>query len=86
MAEPQPVPINAMFQDDFVTQLAPARTFVFKHEADDLRARGMGQHLSPKDLLVISDKGPIENSFRFADVTPMPRSVPPSPTGASRWW
>jgi toluene monooxygenase system protein B len=22
MAEPQPVPINAMFQDDFVTQLA----------------------------------------------------------------
>jgi len=53
--------------DDFVTQLAPARTFVFKHEADDLRARGMGQHLSPKDLLVISDKGPIENSFRFAD-------------------
>jgi UDP-3-O-[3-hydroxymyristoyl] N-acetylglucosamine deacetylase/3-hydroxyacyl-[acyl-carrier-protein] dehydratase len=37
--------------DDFVTQLAPARTFVFEHEANELRARGLGQHLSPKDLL-----------------------------------
>lgn len=53
--------------DDFVTQLAPARTFVFKHEAEELRARGMGQHLSPKDLLVISESGPIDNEFRFAD-------------------
>jgi len=53
--------------DDFITQLAPARTFVFKHEADELRARGLGQHLSPKELLVIADNGPIENSFRFAD-------------------
>jgi UDP-3-O-[3-hydroxymyristoyl] N-acetylglucosamine deacetylase/3-hydroxyacyl-[acyl-carrier-protein] dehydratase len=53
--------------DDFVTQLAPARTFVFKHEADELRARGMGQHLSPKDLLVIGQDGPIDNAFRFAD-------------------
>jgi UDP-3-O-[3-hydroxymyristoyl] N-acetylglucosamine deacetylase/3-hydroxyacyl-[acyl-carrier-protein] dehydratase len=53
--------------DDFVTQLAPARTFVFKHEAEELRARGLGQHLSPKDLLVISEEGPIENQFRFVD-------------------
>lgn len=53
--------------DDFVTQLAPARTFVFKHEADELRARGLGQHLSPKELLVIGQDGPIENAFRFAD-------------------
>jgi UDP-3-O-[3-hydroxymyristoyl] N-acetylglucosamine deacetylase/3-hydroxyacyl-[acyl-carrier-protein] dehydratase len=53
--------------DDFVTQLAPARTFVFKHEADELRARGLGQHLSPKDLLVIGQDGPIDNAFRFAD-------------------
>jgi UDP-3-O-[3-hydroxymyristoyl] N-acetylglucosamine deacetylase/3-hydroxyacyl-[acyl-carrier-protein] dehydratase len=53
--------------DDFITQLAPARTFVFKHEADELRARGLGQHLSPKELLVIAESGPIENSFRFAD-------------------
>lgn len=54
-------------EDDFITQLAPARTFVFEHEANELRARGLGKHLSPKDLLVISPDGPIENAFRFPD-------------------
>jgi UDP-3-O-[3-hydroxymyristoyl] N-acetylglucosamine deacetylase/3-hydroxyacyl-[acyl-carrier-protein] dehydratase len=53
--------------DDFISQLAPARTFVFEDEAQELRARGMGKHLSPKDLLVISPTGPIDNEFRFAD-------------------
>jgi UDP-3-O-[3-hydroxymyristoyl] N-acetylglucosamine deacetylase/3-hydroxyacyl-[acyl-carrier-protein] dehydratase len=53
--------------DDFVNQLAPARTFVFEHEAADLQARGLGKHLSPRELLVISPDGPIENSFRFPD-------------------
>ena len=53
--------------DDFVSQLAPARTFVFEEEARELRARGLGKHLTPKDLLVISPTGPIDNDFRFAD-------------------
>lgn len=53
--------------DDFVAQLAPARTFIFEHEARELRARGLGKHLSPKELLVISPSGPIENDFRFVD-------------------
>ena len=53
--------------DDFVRQLAPARTFVFEHEARELRARGLGKHLTPKELLVISPEGPVENQFRFAD-------------------
>lgn len=53
--------------DDFVQQIAPARTFVFEHEADELRARGLGKHLTPKDLLVISPSGPIDNQFLWAD-------------------
>lgn len=53
--------------DDFVTQLAPARTFVFEREATELRSRGLGKHLTPQDLLVISPQGPVDNSFRFAD-------------------
>lgn len=32
-----------------------------------MRARGLGKHLTPKELLVISPKGPIDNNFRFAD-------------------
>jgi UDP-3-O-[3-hydroxymyristoyl] N-acetylglucosamine deacetylase/3-hydroxyacyl-[acyl-carrier-protein] dehydratase len=54
-------------EDDFVHQLAPARTFVFEKEAQELRARGLGKHLSPKDLLVIAENGPIDNTFRFPD-------------------
>ena len=54
-------------QDDFASQLAPARTFVFQREAEELRSRGFGKHLGPGDLLVISDDGPIENQFRFVD-------------------
>ncbi|HET6249681.1 MAG TPA: UDP-3-O-acyl-N-acetylglucosamine deacetylase [Tepidisphaeraceae bacterium] len=53
--------------DDFTSQLAPARTFVFEEESRELRARGLGKHLSPKDLLVISRDGPIDNVFRFVD-------------------
>jgi len=53
--------------DDFANMLAPARTFVFEEEAKELRARGLGRHLTPKDLLVISERGPIDNDFRFVD-------------------
>lgn len=52
----------------FTTQIAPARTWVFEHEAKELQARGMGVHLTPHDLLVISPDGrPIDNEYRFAD-------------------
>ena len=53
--------------EDFATRIAPARTFVFEHEAKELRARGLGKHLTPKELLVIAPDGPVENAFRFAD-------------------
>lgn len=53
--------------NDFVSQLAPARTFVFENEAREMRARGLGKHLTPRELLVIAPDGPIENQFRFID-------------------
>ena len=40
---------------------------MFEHEAKELQARGLGKHLTPKDLLVISPTGPVDNQFRFAD-------------------
>jgi UDP-3-O-[3-hydroxymyristoyl] N-acetylglucosamine deacetylase / 3-hydroxyacyl-[acyl-carrier-protein] dehydratase len=51
--------------DDFVTQIAPARTFVFEQEAIELQSRGMGTHLTAKDILVVSPTGPIDNEYRF---------------------
>jgi len=52
-------------EDDFLKELAPARTFVFEHEAAELRKRGFGQHLTTQDLLVIAPAGPLDNAFRF---------------------
>jgi UDP-3-O-[3-hydroxymyristoyl] N-acetylglucosamine deacetylase/3-hydroxyacyl-[acyl-carrier-protein] dehydratase len=51
--------------DGFEKNLAPARTFLFEAEAMQFQARGIGTHLSPRDVLVINSDGPIKNSFRF---------------------
>jgi UDP-3-O-[3-hydroxymyristoyl] N-acetylglucosamine deacetylase/3-hydroxyacyl-[acyl-carrier-protein] dehydratase len=51
----------------FEANLAPARTFLLEAEAKQFQARGIGVHLSPRDILVINSDGPIKNSFRFAD-------------------
>jgi UDP-3-O-[3-hydroxymyristoyl] N-acetylglucosamine deacetylase/3-hydroxyacyl-[acyl-carrier-protein] dehydratase len=53
--------------DGFGKHLAPARTFLLEAEAKQFQARGMGTHLSPRDILVINSDGPIKNSFRFPD-------------------
>lgn len=53
--------------DDFINQLAPARTFTFEAEAREAHARGIGKHLTPADVLVIANDGPIDNAFRFPD-------------------
>lgn len=48
-------------------QIAPARTFVLKHEAELLRQQGLGQRVSYRDLLVFDNDGPIDNSLNFED-------------------
>jgi len=53
---------------DYVHNIAPARTFVLEAEAKALREAGLGKHLTPKELLVIGEKGPLDgNAFRFED-------------------
>ena len=47
--------------------LARARTFVLEAEARQMQALGIGTHLSPKDILVISSDGPIKNAYRYPD-------------------
>lgn len=51
--------------DGFEQHLAAARTFLLEAEAKQFQARGIGKHLSPKDLLVINSDGPIKNAYRF---------------------
>ncbi|MEE9294823.1 MAG: UDP-3-O-acyl-N-acetylglucosamine deacetylase [Phycisphaerae bacterium] len=51
--------------EHFVSDLAPARTFVLQSEADALRANGLGTHLAYSDILVFGPDGPIQNELRF---------------------
>jgi len=51
----------------YVEQVAPARTFSLEEEAKALWDSGMCHHLTPKDILVIGNDGPIDNSYRFED-------------------
>ena len=50
---------------NYVHELARARTYSLREEAQALWERGMCRHLSPKDVLVIGDEGPIDNAYRF---------------------
>jgi len=49
----------------FAQDIAPARTFVTKQEADMLRERGLGTHLQPGDILVLDANGPMGTDYRF---------------------
>src|SRR5206468_11913567 len=49
-------------------EIAPARTFVTKAEAEALRARNLvDKNLRPGDVLVLDTTGPIDTQYRFAD-------------------
>ncbi|HAU37067.1 MAG TPA: 3-hydroxyacyl-[acyl-carrier-protein] dehydratase FabZ [Phycisphaerales bacterium] len=54
-------------KDDLARQIAPARTFLLEAEAREFQARGMGKHLTPRDLLVMGESGPVDNELRFRD-------------------
>ncbi len=54
-------------RDDYVGQLAPARTFLLAAEAEQLKQQGVGAHLTPADVLVMGPDGPIDNELRFPD-------------------
>lgn len=51
----------------FCRELASARTFILKHEAELLRQQGLGERVTCNDLLVFNDVGPVGNQLRFHD-------------------
>lgn len=53
--------------ETFCRELAPARTFLLEAEAEWLRSRGLGSRVTPRDILVFGDQGPIDNELRFED-------------------
>ena len=53
--------------ESFVREVANCRTFVLEREALMLRAKGVGRHLTARDLLVFGPDGLIDNRLRFAN-------------------
>lgn len=54
--------------DEFLREIAPARTFSLAAEAAQMQALGLFRSFTPADLLVIDDSGrPIDNAWRFPD-------------------
>ncbi len=51
----------------FRNDLAASRTFILQDEAEWLRSQGLGTRVTYQDLLVFDDRGPIDNTLRFAD-------------------
>ena len=52
----------------YMRDVAPARTYSLREEAEALQAAGLCRHLTPRDILVIGDDGnPIDNASRFDD-------------------
>lgn len=53
----------------YQVDVAPARTFCLRTEAEMMRAKGLFSHLTPREMLVLDDESgvPIENSLRFPD-------------------
>ena len=49
----------------YIEQIAPARTFSTRQEAEAMWNRGMFKHLTPRDMLVIDESGPMDNRYRF---------------------
>ncbi len=52
---------------NYPDELARARTYSLQEEAQALWDRGMCRHLTPRDVLVIGDNGPIDNAYRYDD-------------------
>lgn len=73
MAAPIPAQSAAFFvplhapAPGYAENIAPARTFCLAREAQAMRGMGMFNHLTPREMLVIGEDGPIENVYRFPD-------------------
>jgi len=51
--------------ETFREDLAMTRTFIAKHEADALLAQGLCQRVTPQNVLVLTENGPLENNFLY---------------------
>lgn len=51
--------------DSFVRQIAPARTFAIKKDAEAMRAAGLGKGATTQNTLIVDGERVLENTLRF---------------------
>jgi UDP-3-O-acyl-N-acetylglucosamine deacetylase len=51
----------------FCGEIMSSRTFLSKQEADYLLEQGLCKRVTPKDVLVLAENGPLDNHFRFSN-------------------
>lgn len=54
-------------EDSFAREIAPARTFVFEEEINQLQAAGLGKGATTQNTLILGKNGIIGNELRFRD-------------------
>ena len=52
---------------NYLTEVAPARTFCLEAEAEQLQKAGLGKGANYQNTLVLGEKGVIDNTLRFPD-------------------
>lgn len=57
----------AVTEDVFVTEIAPARTFVLESEAESLKKAGLGQGATIENTLVVGESGVVGSEPRWPD-------------------
>jgi UDP-3-O-[3-hydroxymyristoyl] N-acetylglucosamine deacetylase len=55
---------------DFRTRIAPARTFGFTREIDELLERGLARHVTPESVVVLGDFGALSRGAPFLEDEP----------------
>jgi UDP-3-O-[3-hydroxymyristoyl] N-acetylglucosamine deacetylase/3-hydroxyacyl-[acyl-carrier-protein] dehydratase len=55
----------AFTNGSYLREISRARTYSLQEEAQALWDRGLCRHLTPRDVLVIGEAGPIDNAYRF---------------------
>ncbi len=54
-------------EQNFIDELAGARTFCLAAEADAIRSAGLGKGANSQNTLIMGEHGPIDNQLRFSD-------------------
>lgn len=57
----------ALNEKNFISEIAPARTFCLEKEAELLIKQGLGKGASYENTLVMGKEGPVKNKLRFPD-------------------